>query len=1014
MRIDSAFIDGYGVFSGQSMDGLADGGVVLFTGSNEAGKSTLRHFFIDMLFGARRRSAPPHPPLRGGAHGGLLHIIMQDGDERSVERSFSGPGRYGACAEVGGMSRELYSNVFAFGLPELVTFEGLTGEEAASRIFSAGAGLGASSYARAKQQLGSAMDSLGTRSSRNRPLNVACDRLSEALERLERIKRQQGRYSELTRDIEAMQLERDRLARLAAQLEADITRLGQLNRTRELWESMETARRELERLKAARVPGYDSILALAGRIDALGPALERWLAQMHEATQVQVRLGSASARARDSMLRLGPAWNEARVEAFDTSIEARQLVRDYGERIADADARLRVAQANVEAALRAVQECTRARGDVVAERERHRPESLPDEAVARGRLAAASAARSALADLNAASARLEADLGRLDGATQAAEWAAAARRQAAGMGGLREKLASAFPFMVAVAAAVAALAVLAEGSSAAGAGGATATALLLAAVAAGAGTVAIAQRKTRAGRLNAAIAAEREAASRMQAAAHARATSSEAVAAARRALDDCLAQLAKMGAPLPSGQTAAADALQAALPSALDAIEEQAREHLAVLREIAGLNTRLKRADDSLDEARGELERRRQELSEAGRTRERAARDWAAWLSRAGMPESTRPDFVLDVFDAVNAVRTSLAEARSASEMLARLKVEIQGFTDEVASVCEALGHDASAAAAEAAAAATATATTAPPSSDTLAAAVATATTARVPQLVATLADELRKARAAREQLEKAESRFASLSTGFAASYPEATLAEALASHGATTAEQICVELATAERELAAVRESMERLAGEYALLVQEKERMEGADAQLVAEIDVESARQELAAVVRNWAVLAVARRLMDAAVESYETQRQPAVMREASETLHLITGGRWARIVARVAELATIDVEDARGARRSTEELSYGTQQQLYLAVRCGLVREYAKRGEPLPVILDDVLVNFDPERAAATAVALSDLSDSCQVLVFTCHPEMAQAFIRAGKVSAHFELADGQINRL
>jgi len=36
----------------------------------------------------------------------------------------------------------------------------------------------------------------------------------------------------------------------------------------------------------------------------------------------------------------------------------------------------------------------------------------------------------------------------------------------------------------------------------------------------------------------------------------------------------------------------------------------------------------------------------------------------------------------------------------------------------------------------------------------------------------------------------------------------------------------------------------------------------------------------------------------------------------------------------------------------------------------------------------MDDVLVNFDPDRAKAMAEALREYSEKRQILLFTCHP--------------------------
>ena len=69
---------------------------------------------------------------------------------------------------------------------------------------------------------------------------------------------------------------------------------------------------------------------------------------------------------------------------------------------------------------------------------------------------------------------------------------------------------------------------------------------------------------------------------------------------------------------------------------------------------------------------------------------------------------------------------------------------------------------------------------------------------------------------------------------------------------------------------------------------------------------------------------------------------------------------------------------------------MSRGTREQLYLAMRLGLIEQYERNAEPLPVIMDDILVNFDDDRAVATLKALADLSLRTQVIVFTHHQHL------------------------
>ena len=82
--------------------------------------------------------------------------------------------------------------------------------------------------------------------------------------------------------------------------------------------------------------------------------------------------------------------------------------------------------------------------------------------------------------------------------------------------------------------------------------------------------------------------------------------------------------------------------------------------------------------------------------------------------------------------------------------------------------------------------------------------------------------------------------------------------------------------------------------------------------------------------------------------------------------------------------------VRRADGVERTSDQLSTGTREQLYLAIRLAYVLHYCKQNQPLPIVIDDVLANFDDVRTRQTLTALADISQSTQVLFFTCHPHM------------------------
>ncbi len=115
--------------------------------------------------------------------------------------------------------------------------------------------------------------------------------------------------------------------------------------------------------------------------------------------------------------------------------------------------------------------------------------------------------------------------------------------------------------------------------------------------------------------------------------------------------------------------------------------------------------------------------------------------------------------------------------------------------------------------------------------------------------------------------------------------------------------------------------------------------------------------------------------------------------MQEASGYLDRLTQGRYRRVWTPLGEHA-LRVDDAEGNSLPVEVLSRGTREQLFLSLRLALASSYARRGATLPLMLDDVLVNFDAERAKAAAAVLRDFAAAGhQLLIFTCHEHHPQA---------------------
>ena len=159
----------------------------------------------------------------------------------------------------------------------------------------------------------------------------------------------------------------------------------------------------------------------------------------------------------------------------------------------------------------------------------------------------------------------------------------------------------------------------------------------------------------------------------------------------------------------------------------------------------------------------------------------------------------------------------------------------------------------------------------------------------------------------------------------------------------------------------------------------------------------------------REWSILGIAAHLIDRAREKYERERRPAVLKEAERYFARLTHDNYCEILAPAGAEPSVVAPD--GARKELSQLSRGTAEQLYLSLRFGFVEEFVERSEPLPLIFDDILVNFDPGRAASAAEAIVELSRSQQILLFTCHPSTVHLLKGIERDASTYELLDGRL---
>ncbi len=168
-------------------------------------------------------------------------------------------------------------------------------------------------------------------------------------------------------------------------------------------------------------------------------------------------------------------------------------------------------------------------------------------------------------------------------------------------------------------------------------------------------------------------------------------------------------------------------------------------------------------------------------------------------------------------------------------------------------------------------------------------------------------------------------------------------------------------------------------------------------DAYLQLELSRVEARLETA--TSRWRDLVCTAQLLDSIRRCYEQQRQPAALQEASVYLDQMTDGRYRRVWTRL-DREMLCVDDFQGRSLPASSLSRGTREPLMLALRLALVSQFARRGIRMPLVLDDILVHFDAERARLAVTLLQEFASAGghQIFFFTCHKHLVTLLTEMG----------------
>ena len=116
------------------------------------------------------------------------------------------------------------------------------------------------------------------------------------------------------------------------------------------------------------------------------------------------------------------------------------------------------------------------------------------------------------------------------------------------------------------------------------------------------------------------------------------------------------------------------------------------------------------------------------------------------------------------------------------------------------------------------------------------------------------------------------------------------------------------------------------------------------------------------------------------------QSSYSPKLREDASALLSQLTNGRYSDMVFDEQFHLSLNTSDR---LIPVEQLSRGTMEQAYLALRIASVRLLCPE-EPLPFLLDDVFAYYDDDRLRSALDVLQHLDT--QVILFSCHRRESQ----------------------
>jgi|GEM_PF-100441 len=277
-------------------------------------------------------------------------------------------------------------------------------------------------------------------------------------------------------------------------------------------------------------------------------------------------------------------------------------------------------------------------------------------------------------------------------------------------------------------------------------------------------------------------------------------------------------------------------------------------------------------------------------------------------------------------------------------------------------------------------------------------------------ELLANVEEQSRTRRRVEERLAEASE----LLTGFSGGRSLDEFAEAAAEF---TQEQLDAEISERTGQRTELQTELNELLGRRGELTEKLSSWTGESVAAQANEEREGVLAELRGNAEEFARLTIVSELLKQTGERYREKHQGPVLGRASELFRELTCGAFSGIQTDYDNKGTPIIVGVRASSSETDSegssdrvdvsgMSEGTCDQLYLALRLASLDEYLSQHEPVPLLIDDLLIRFDDARTTAALRVLGELSKRTQIIIFTHHEhvlDLATSTLDAALLQVH-----------